>query len=596
MTFEIAFVLGVILLAVILFTTEKLSIDLTALMVMAVLVVSGIITIEEGISGFSSSATITVGAMFIISAALFKTGAVSSIGKFSARMFKHNFWIAIIAMMAAAGVISAFINNTPVVAVFIPILLGVARDNNISPSKLLMPLSFASMFGGVCTLIGTSTNILVSAIAVEHNQPAFGMFEFTLLGLIFFAIGLIYMSLAGIRFIPNRRSEKNLTETFGMGDYLTEIVLLPNAKSVGTKVIDSPLVKELDIDILEVIRGDNRVVIPTGQTYLLANDTLRVRCDVKKIQLLKEREGIVLKPHVKLRDKDLQSEDTILVEAVIAPNSLLIGKTLKSENFRNTFNATVLAIRHRGELMHQKLGSTILTAGDALLIEVRAPSFEQLKSNNAFVFVSEIGLPRFRKSKMKLAILIIAGVIITATINIFPIVMSAVIGSILLILSGCVKLEEAYQSIEWKVIFLLAGALSMGLALEKSGAALFLSNIIITGLGYLGPVAILSAFYLLTTLLTETMSNNATAILLAPIAISAASALGLDPRPFLITVMFAASASFMTPVGYQTNTMIYGVGLYKFSDFFKIGAPLNLIFWLLATLLIPVFFPFVPVK
>ncbi len=596
MTFEIAFVLGVVLLAIILFTTEKLSIDLSALMIMAVLVVSGILTIEEGISGFSNSATITVGAMFIISAALFKTGAVNSIGKFSTRLFKHNFWIAIITMMAAAGIISAFINNTPVVAVFIPLLLGVARDNNISPSKLLMPLSFASMFGGVCTLIGTSTNILVSAIAVEHNQPAFGMFEFTLLGLIFFAVGLIYMSLTGVRFIPNRRSEKNLTETFGMGDYLTEIVLLPNAKSVGTKVIDSPLVKELDIDILEVIRGDNRVVIPTGQTYLLANDTLRVRCDVKKIQMLKEREGIVLKPHVKLRDKDLQSEDMVLVEAIIAPNSSLIGKTLKSLNFRNVFNATVLAIRHRGELMHQKLGSTILNAGDALLIEVRASSFDQLKANNAFVFVSEIGLPRFRKSKMKLAVLIIAGVILTATFNVFPIMLSAVLGSILLILSGCVKLEEAYQSIEWKVIFLLAGALSMGLALEKSGAAVFLSNIIISGLGYLGPVAILSAFYLLTTLLTETMSNNATAILLAPIAISVAAALGLDPRPFLITVMFAASASFMTPVGYQTNTMIYGVGLYKFSDFFKIGAPLNLIFWLLATLLIPVFFPFVAAK
>ncbi len=593
MTFEIAAVLAIVVLAVVLFATEKLPVDLVALIIMAILVVTGLITAEEGISGFSNSATVTVGAMFIISAALSKTGAVNSLANIAARLFRYNFWIALFFTMIASGVISSFINNTPVVAVFIPILLGVAKDNDISPTKLLMPLSFASMFGGVCTLIGTSTNILVSSIAETYGLPAFTMFEFTELGLIFFGVGIAYMLIIGVRAIPSRRGQGlDLTETFGMGQYLTDIVLLPGAKSIGKNLIDCPLVKELDIDILEVFRDKKRLSIPPARTIMQVNDVLRVRCDVKKIKQLQERQGIILKTQLKFRDKDLVNEDLLLVEAVIAPNSSFEGKTLKQIGFRNRFQSTVLALRHRGQLLRQKIGTTPLKAGDALLIEVMKDHLELLRSNDAFVFISELGLPQYRKSKIWIALLIVTGVILTATFNVFPILVSAIIGSVLLILTGCIKLDEAYKAIEWKVIFLLAGALTMGVAMEKSGAALYLANSLVELVADYGPTAVLSVFFIITALLTSAMSNNATAVLLTPIAIATSESLGIDSRPLLIAVMFAASASFMTPVGYQTNTMIYGVGLYKYSDFLKIGTPLNLIFWFLATLLIPFFFPF----
>jgi di/tricarboxylate transporter len=523
---------------------------------------------------------------------LFKTGAVNFIGPALIKLGKRNSWLALITMMIAIGAISAFINNTAAVAIFLPIVVGAAREVNISPSKLLMPLSFASMFGGVCTLIGTSTNILVNSIAQQHGQPAFGMFEFSSLGFIFFGSGLLYMLLVGVHWIPSRRTEWDLTQNFQMRDYLTEVVLLPESKSVGTPLAESPLVHDLDIDIIGIYRDGTLIGLPAGETILQANDTLRVRCDVQKIKQLQEREGVVLKPDLKWRDKDPLGDQAILVEAVIAPNSSLEGKSMKEARFRNTFGATALAIRHRGELMHEQVGTTPLRAGDALLIEIKRDHLAQLRDQRDFVIVSEVGLPEFRRHKILPALVIIFGVVLTATLGLLPIVVSAIVGCVLLVLTGCLKSEEAYKAIEWNVIFLLAGVLTLGVALEKTGAALYVSNLIVSTVGVWGPVATVSAFYLLTSLLTETMSNNATAALLAPIAIATAEALGLNPRPFLMAVTFAASASFMTPVGYQTNTLIYGPGQYKFADFLRVGTPLNILFWLLATLLIPRCWPF----
>ncbi|KAA0231559.1 TRAP transporter large permease subunit [candidate division KSB1 bacterium] len=592
MTFEIAFVLVLVILAVILFATEKLPVDLVALLVMGVLLVSGIISPEEGIAGFSNTATVTVGAMFVLSAGLFKTGAVNHLGRVLSRLFKLNLWLALFVTMLIAGGLSAFINNTPVVAIFLPLLLGVARDLGVSPSKLLMPLSFASMFGGVCTLIGTSTNILVSAIAERHGQPTFGMFEFTRMGAIFFAAGILYMIFIGIRLIPDRRGKGDLMQTFGMGDYLIDVVLLPEAESVGKSVADSPLVKDLDLDILEVQREDRLIPLPTAATVLQANDVLRVRCEIEKIKQLQERKGIILKPEIKWRDEELESEEAMLVEAVIAPNSVLDGKTLKDIRFRNYFGGTVLALRHRGATVHEKMESTTLRAGDVLLVKIRRDHLIHLEEHEAFLVVSEVGLPTFRKSKAIPAIAIVAGVVLAAAFNIIPIVSSAIAGAILMILVGCLDLEEAYKAIEWKVIFLLAGVLSLGAALEKTGAALLVSDALIAGIGPWGPLALLAALFLLTTVLTNVMSNNATAALLAPIALAASESLGLSPRPLLMAVTFAASLSFMTPVGYQTNTLIYGPGQYKFADFLRAGTLLNLLFWILAILLIPKFWPF----
>lgn len=592
MNYEIILVFAVAVCAVVLFATEKLSVDLVALLIMAALLVSGVITPEEGISGFSNKATVTVAAMFILSAGLFKTGAVTYLGKITSNLFKKNYWLGMVTVMFAVGFFSAFINNTPVVAIFIPILLGVAKEIKTSASKLLMPMSFASMFGGVCTLIGTSTNILVSSIAERQGQPAFSMFEIAPLGLIMFTVGMIYMLLIGVRLIPERRAEGDLIESFNLQEYIAEIVLLENSLSVGRAIKDAPIVKEIDLNIIEVHRGEAVYALPPPDFVLREDDVLRVRCDLEKFQKIQESEGVLFKPQYKWSDEDIETADTKLVEAVVAPNTNFVGKTLKSLKFREKFGASVLALRHRGRLLIEKIADTKLDAGDALLIEVKTERFQELQQNSSFVIISEIEQPTYRRRKLYPALIIVAGVVLSATLGVAPIVESAIIGAILLILTGCITMEEVYQAIEWRIIFLLAGVLSLEAAMSNSGAGMLISSKIISLVGARGPVALLSAFYLMTFVLTEMMSNNATAALLTPIAIAAAHTIGVSPRPFLVAVMFAASASFMTPVGYQTNTLIYGPGQYKFSDFLRVGTPLNLLFWITATIFIPYFWSF----
>jgi di/tricarboxylate transporter len=593
MTQEVIIVFVVAGCAVVLFATEKLSVDVIGLLIMGSLLALGIVTPEEGISGFSNQATVTVAAMFIISAGLFKTGAVSYMGKLTTQVFKKNYWIGLITVMIGVGFFSAFINNTPVVAVFIPILLGVAKEIKVSASKLLMPMSFASMFGGVCTLIGTSTNILVSSIAEQSGQPPFSMFEIAPLGLIVFVVGMAYMLLIGIRIIPERRSEGDLIESFNLQEYIVEVVLLKNADSIGHTIKDAAIVKEIDVAIIGIQRGDEMIHVPDPEFVLQEGDVLRVRCDLEKFKKIQSRAGVLFKSQFKWSEADVETGKIQLVEAVVGLGSEIVGKSLQELRFYERFGAIVLAIRHRGKLMREKIADTKLSAGDALLLEAETDAYNQLRQNQAFVIISEIEQPSYRKGKLIPALLIVVGVILTATLGIAPIVVSSIIGAILLVLVGCLTIEEVYQSIHWRIIFLLAGVLSLEAAMENSGAAPLISATIISVVSrWGGLVALLSAFYLMTFIFTELMSNNATAALLTPIAIATAKTLQVSPRPFLVAVMFAASASFMTPVGYQTNTLIYGPGHYRFADFLRVGTPLNLLFWLVSSLLIPYFWEF----
>jgi di/tricarboxylate transporter len=489
--------------------------------------------------------------------------------------------------MLFAGGLSAFVNNTAAVAMFMPMVLLAARDTGVGASRLLMPLSFASMFGGVCTLVGTSTNILVSTIAVDHGMPAFGMFEFLPLGIIFFVVGTVYMLTVGIRLIPERRAAGSLTETFGMGDYLAEIELLGNAESVGRRLLDSPLVKDIDLDVLEIRRKGDTVILPLPDVILRAGDVLRVRGNVNQIQRMQEQEGIRLGPSQGLADVDLETDQSVLIEAVIPPGSELEGRTLQGTAFRNRFDATVLAIRHRGELLRQRLRSTALLAGDALLIEARTSSLPALRRSSALVLVSEVRYPETRSVRMVIAIAIMVAVILVAALNLAPIAVSASIGAVAMLAAGCLTPHEAYEDIDWQVIFLIAGVLALGFALEKTGGARLLSEALIRGVGPFGPGALLGTIYFITMLLTSVMSNNAAAVLIAPVALAAAASVNADPRPFLMAVTFAASASFMTPVGYQTNTMVFAAGGYRFTDFTRVGAPLNLLMLGVAVVMVP---------
>lgn len=593
MTVEIIIVLCLVVLALVLFSTEKLPIDLTALLIMTILMVSGIISVDEGVSGFSNDATVTIAAMFVISGALIKTGFAEMMSTYLIDLFKkRGFWGGIVIMMVMVAAASAFVNNTPIVAVFLPVMLKVGDELNISGSKLLMPLSFAAIFGGTTTLIGTSTNILVSSIAKSRGLEPFGMFEFTELGLVFLALGISYMVFIGIRMIPERRKKEDLTGSFELREFISEVVILPEAKSIGMAIKDSPLIKDTGISIIEIHRTNKDVILPRAGTVLNEGDVLVVTGDLDKIKALQETNEVTWKHESKLMDTDIATGDIMLIEAIISSNSFLIGRTLKSSNFRNRYRGMAIGLRHRGRSITSKIGTTRLQAGDALLIEVRKDNFANFNESNDFVFINRIQVNTFKREKMIPSLVVLAGVVTVAALGITSIVVSSIAGAVLLVLMRTITLEEAYKAIDWRVIFLLAGAITLGIALDKTGATMLFSNGIISAIGPDNPYLLISTFYFITFVLTSIMSNTATVALIAPIAIFTSESLGLDSRPLLIAVMFAASADFMTPIGYQTNTMIYSAGRYKFMDFVKIGTPLDVIFWITATLLIPVLFPF----
>ncbi len=593
MTYEIAIVLVVIGAAVALFISEKLPVDLVALLAVAALVLTRVLSPEEAVSGFSNQATITIAAMFVLSAGLARTGLLESFGSVMAALTKSNLRLATLAMMAVAAVASAFVNNTAIVVILMPIVLLSCRQAGVHPGQMLMPLSFATVMGGCCTLIGTSTNLVVDSIVQKSGLPPLGMFEFAAMGGIFLVAGMLYLAFFGLRMLPQREGQGGLTGSFGLARYLVEAKVRPGSPIEGRDLAGSPLVREADLTVLQVMRkGGDVFVVPKAHTVLRAGDVLQLRADLTQIRRLSGQLGIDLLNKRVLKDVDLQTERGLLMEAVVPPGSPLAGKSLRASRFRHTYDANVLAIRHRGEQVHERLADLVLQSGDVLLLELRRDRVGDLEASGTLILLSEVAHPHRPTSHNAKAFLILFGVVALAATGVVPIVAGAVLGAVLMVVSGCLRLDEAYQAIEWKVLVMLSGLFSLGLALQKSGADQLLGGSLVSYLGDFGPVVLLSALYFVTSLLTEVMSNNATVALLTPIALSIAKAADVNPRAFIMAVLFAASNSFMTPIGYQTNTLVYGPGQYRFNDFLKVGTPINLMFWLLATLFLPLFWPF----
>ncbi len=582
--------------AVILFATELLTVDLVAILIMVSLILTGVISPEEGVSGFSNTATITVAFMFVISAALLKTGALQYLTYSLSKIFQKNFVMGMAMMIGLIAVISAFVNNTPVVAVFIPVIIQIGGMTNISPSKMLIPLSFASIIGGSCTLIGSSTNILVNGIIEAEGFPSISMFQMAPLGIVLVVIGVIYIVFFGLKLLPDR-GKKNLRDKFGMGDYIAEIELTNKDDSAGQMIMNASLVRDLSMDVMEIRRDKSIFNLPQGDFVLLAGDVLKVRCDRDNIRQLKDRVKLFTESPVKIDGDNLKGKNSSLVELAITAASTFEGKTLKEVDFRRRYRSVPLAIRHREEVVHNNLYEVKLKAGDVLLAETKIHYLEEMRKKEGqkespFIVLSEDVILDFDKRKFFITVGLIAAMVILATFNLVPIMVGVLSAVALLVLTKTIDMKEVYSAINWRVIFLLAGALSMGVALKKTGLDLMIANFLVDYLGVYGPLVVLSGIYLTTSLLTELMSNNATAAILAPIAIQTADVMDVSPVPFIMAVTFAASASFMTPVGYQTNTMVYGAGNYRFLDFMRVGAPLSFIFWVIATFLIPLIYPF----
>lgn len=590
LTTDTLVVFGIVGLAIVLFVTEALPIDVSALLLVVLLIVlepwTGI-SPSEGVSGFSNPATLTVLAMLILSSGISRTGLVQLLGRRMTDFAGDSLYRQLAATIGVAGPVSGFINNTPVVAVLVPVISDLAHKGNVSPSKLLIPLSYASMLGGMLTVIGTSTNILASDVAArlgaqnpELNLSAFSMFEFTGLGVIVLVTGSLYLLLVGHRLIPERvPPSEDYIEEYDIEEYLTEVIVEEGSPLVGGTVSEAFADSDIDADIIRVTRGSRTSIEPLGQKVLQAGDVLTIRGNQETLRGLsgEDRLSFAGSP---ASEADIEPDDEpeqTLVEVIISRGSPLVGETLRSARFRQQYDAAILAVRSRGTTIRERLGDVRIRVGDTLLIQASPDSIDRLARNPDFVVGHEPDRPEYRTGKIPLAIAIILGVVALPALGVFPIMVSALAGVVAMVVAGVIHPNELYDAVEWNVIFLLAGVIPLGIALEQTGGADLLGALVASGADFLPVLVVLWLFYIGTGLITEVISNNASVVLMIPVAVEAALRIGASPFAFVLAVTFAASTAFLGPVGYQTNLFVYGPGGYRFSDYFRVGAPLQLL-------------------
>ena len=599
MTIEIGFVLLLILVAFSLFVTEKLPMDVTALLILGVMLIASPITklsVNDAISGFSNPAVLTIATLFILGHALHKTGILEYLVISLNKLARKNLSMGLLIYFASIAVASAFINNTAIVAIFIPVTVKLAQKFRISPSKLLIPLSYAAIMGGTLTLVGTSTNLLVNSILLQSTESTpLGMFEFSKYGALIILIGAIYLMFFGNKLLPNRAVTSSLTKSYHLGGYLTEMEINDDSPLVGTTCVNRAISQNYDVIVLNILRNGKLVKSPIPETILEVGDILFVRGDLDGFIRMKEVENINMLTDMKLNQAELTQEDNVLIECLVTDKSDIIGKSLMEINFKQKFDSFVLAIRREGAILRKKIAHTVLHAFDTMLIYGPRRSIQELAQSGDFIVISEVEAELKKHKLWWITPTVILLAILLAAFSIMPILKGAILAFVILLVSRVLTPNEAYHAIRWQVIVMIAAMIPLGLVMQTSGTAEWIGNQMISVVGIfpdgIQSIVLLSIIYLVTMIMTETSSNAATAIIMTPIAITAATKMGLDPRPFVFAICFAASASFVTPVGYQTNLMVYGPGGYKFTDYIKVGLPLSIILWIMATLLIPVIWP-----
>ena len=583
---------------VVFFVMEILPIEVTAMGAIGILLLFDVLNWQEAISGFSNPAVITIGAIFIMSRALVKTGFLEVFADFLAKKGGNRKWLTIFIFLLTVSIISGFINNTAAVAIFIPLGIDLCQRFRISPTKVLLPLSYAAIFGGTLTLIGTSTNLVVSSIMEEMNIAPFSMFEFTKLGLIFLVLGTLYNMIISKWFMPSRSIISSLTRKYHMGSFLTEFKVGEDSPLIGNAYKDLDISQKYNLQVYKIIRDSKNIRFNLQNIIIREGDIFLVHINVKYMLKFKDEMKVLLLTDVKMNVAELTGKNHVIVEGLVSQQSALIGKTLQEFDFRNRYGSFVLAVKRQRELLRDKIAHIRLKFSDTLLIMVPKERLEILRTSNNLIVLEELDIHLRYERYWWFSILVIPAVMLLAAFGVIPIVKAAILGAILLLVMRTLSIQDAYESISWSVIFLIASLVPMGIAIQKTNLDEVTGNLII-GIGTLigggeglDPVIILAVLYGVTFILSAFISNAAVAVMLTPIGIMLATILNVDPRPFLVAICFGASCSFMTPMGYQTNMMVFAPGQYRLKDFFQMGIPLTLVFWITAVYWIPRFWAF----
>ncbi len=582
---EIIFVIGLLAITIILFAIEKFSVDIVTIGLLLVLTISGIITPKQAFEGFSSDFIIILASIFVISGALSETGLLDRVGAQMIKVVKNK-TLFVAYTMFVTGILSAFMNNTTVTALVTGPVIGMCRKLSISPSKVLIPVAFASILGGTCTLIGTSTNVAVSGYMAQVGMEPLGFFEFAWIGLIFLVTGIVFILLFYKKLLPDHK-EASYNERYDIAQYLSEIVVSEKSKLVGQVVFYSDLVKD-DVRVLRIIRR-NEDFIPNSKTQIEAKDIFLVECSVEALIKIKETPGVDVLADT-MSEKDRRNENIILAELLITPGSRLINISLIDSHFRQNYNMVALAIQRFGGVVSQKIGGLDLKIGDTLLVQGTQEDIEANRNSIDFTVVGKFKVTMFKEKKGVFAAWIFLLAIVVGTLGWVPLSISFLAAALIIVVSGAINVDRVYQIINWKLLILIGGMTAFGTAMENSGASQYLAESIVYLLGDFGPVYVLGGFVILAILLTQPLSNAAAALVILPVALQTAQILDANPRTFAIAVMLGASISLIAPFE-PSCILVFGPGKYKFIDFIKVGLPLTLILFILLMVLLPVFWP-----